>query len=93
MFIRELTDINEKQVWGRTGNKMVRKYRCTSGSRKGRVVSKIGGCYSAIDTKKRAKLKLTRARLANRMVKRSKRTKRLNPVSKRLQSLNKTSKV
>jgi len=27
------------QVWSRTGGKMVRKYRCTAGVRKGRIVS------------------------------------------------------
>lgn len=88
MFIRELTDLSEKQVWGRTGTKLVRKYRCGSGPRKGRVVSKIGNCYSVIDIKKRAKFKQTRARLAQRMARRSKKTKRINPASRRLKTLN-----
>ena len=43
MLLREffIDQIDEKQVWARTGKKVVRKYRCSSGRRKGRVVSKI----------------------------------------------------
>ena len=35
MLLRELFDINEKMAWAKRGNKVVRKYRCTSGSRAG----------------------------------------------------------
>ena len=33
-FIDPIEDLEEKQVWARTGKKVVRKYRCTSGSKK-----------------------------------------------------------
>jgi hypothetical protein len=40
MLLQELFDsINEKQIWGRRGTQTVRKYRCTSGMRKGRIVA------------------------------------------------------
>lgn len=92
MFLRELTSsLQEKQVWARSGRKVVRKYRCTGGFRKGRVVSKVGQCFAAPDVKKRFALKKTKARMGKKMTRKSKRTKRVNPVSRRVQSLNKAS--
>jgi hypothetical protein len=77
-----------KIAWARRGGKAVRKYRCTSGKRKGRVVSSPSQCFAAPDIKKRLKLKLTKARLGKRMARKAKRTKRVNPASRRVQSLN-----
>lgn len=90
MLLRELFDQNleEKQVWARTGKKVVRKYRCTSGSRKGRIVAKVAQCFAAPDIKKRFTLKKTKAKMGKRLIGKSKRTKRLNPASKRVQRLN-----
>jgi len=95
MLLRELTSelvLTEAVAWGRTGKKVVRKYRCTSGSRKGRVVSKIAQCYAAPNPKKRAQLKRTKARLGKRQARKAKRTKRINPASRRVQTLNKSIK-
>lgn len=91
MLIIEVVEqsLDEKQVWARSGKKVVRKYRCTAGSRKGRVVAKIQQCFAAPDVKKRAALKRTKARLGNRMARKAKRTKRVNPASRRVQSMNK----
>lgn len=87
MQLREL--ISEMQVWARSGKTLVRKYRCGGGMRKGRIVSKPAQCFAAIDVKKRAQLKKTKARFGSRLAKKSKRTKRTNPASKRLATLNK----
>lgn len=93
MLLRELFDqVIEKQVWGRSGKKVVRKYRCSGGSRKGRVVSKISQCFAAPDIKKKVKMKQTQARFGKRMARKARRTKRMNPASKRVQSLNRRSK-
>jgi peptidoglycan hydrolase-like protein with peptidoglycan-binding domain len=81
-------DLEEKQVWARKGKSVVRKYRCSSGSRKGRVVSNVSQCFAAPDVKKRATLKRTKARLGSRMARKAKRTKRINPASIRLKALN-----
>lgn len=91
MQIRELSEdiLDELMIWSRKGNQVVRKYRCTSGKRAGRIVSKISQCFKPIDIKKRVKLKQTKARLGNRMSRKAKRTKRTNPASKRLKQLNK----
>jgi hypothetical protein len=90
MLLRELTQpISEKQVWARRGKQVVRKYRCQGGRRHGRIVAKMSQCYAAPDPKKRARLKVTKARLGSRLAKKTKRTKRVNPASIRVQRLNK----
>ena len=81
--------LEEGQTWARSGKKVVRKYRCSSGPRKNRVVAKMSQCFAAPDIKKRQTLKKTKARLGGRMIRKSKKTKRVNPASKRIQSLNK----
>ena len=74
-FLEFNTDINEATVaWAKRGKKVVRKYRCTSGFRKGRVVATPGQCFAAPDIKKRIKLK------------------KVNPASKRVAALNRSSR-
>jgi len=95
VLLRELTNnisIDEGQAWARTGKKVVRKYRCSTGSRKGRIVSNIAQCFAAPDPKKRAQMKRTKARLGARMARKAKKTKRINPASRRVQKMNKATK-
>lgn len=89
MHINEIEDLLEKQVWARSGNNVVRKFRCMGGQRHGRIVSKPAKCHSAINLKARMTLKRTKARLGAKMMRKAKKTKRINPASKRIQSLNK----
>lgn len=89
MLLNELfISLDEKQVWARKGTKVVRKYRCTSGARQGRVVADPTQCFKAFDIKKRVNLKKTKARLGGKMARKAKRTKRINPASKMLKRLN-----
>ena len=76
-------------AWAKRGNKVVRKFRCTVGKRKGRVVSEPSQCSKPIDLKKRFTLKKTKARMGARIAKKAQRTKRLNPASRILRQLNK----
>jgi hypothetical protein len=46
-------------------------------------------CFAAPDIKKRMTLKKTKARLGGRMARKARKTKRINPASKRVQALNK----
>jgi hypothetical protein len=93
MLLRELTQpLEEKQVWARSGKQVVRKYRCVGGRRNGRVVAKISQCYAAPDLKKSKRLKVMKARLGTRLAKKTKKTKRVNPASRRVQQLNKSRK-
>ena len=87
-----LTDLTEGMEWGKRGNKVVRKFRCTSRRRKSRVVSSPAQCFAAPDIKKRIKLKMTKARLGARMARKAKKTKRVNPASKRVAALNRASR-
>ena len=90
MLVSEIVSaILEKRIWAKSGNKVVRKYRCTIGRLKGKTVSSPGACFAAPDVKKRHKLKQTKARLGARMKLKRKRTMRVNPASKRVQALNK----
>jgi hypothetical protein len=90
MLLREIfiDQIDEKQIWARSGKKAVRKYRCSGGPRKGRIVAKLAQCFAAPDIKKRIQFKKTKARLGARMARKAQRTKRMNPVSKRIARLN-----
>lgn len=91
MLLREMIQpIDEaKMAWAKSGKKVVRKFRCTGGQRHGRIVSNIAQCYAKPDIKKRNKLKLTKARLGAKMARKARKTKRVNPASRRVQTLNK----
>lgn len=82
--------VEAKIVWARKGKKIAKKVRCTSGTRKGRVVSSARSCSKRIDVKKRLVLRRTKAKYKTRMITRAKRTKKFNPLSKRIARLNKT---
>ena len=93
LFSDENSELTEtKMAWGRRGNQVVRKYRCTIGRLKGKTVSSPGACFAAPDIRKRARLKVAKAKFGTRMARKAKRTKRVNPVSKRIQKLNKASR-
>lgn len=93
MLLRELTtSLDEKQVWARSGKKVVRKYRCVGGRRHGRIVAKMTQCFAAPDLKKSKRLKVTKARMGSRIARKSKRTKKVNSASKRVQQLNKATR-
>jgi hypothetical protein len=90
MLLRELTSsLEEKRVWAKSGKKVVRKYRCSGGRRHGRVVSKIQQCFAAPDMKKRFAMKKLKARLGGKMARKARKTKRVNPASRRVSALNK----
>ena len=89
MLVSEIVSaILEKRIWAKSGNKVVRKYRCTSGIRKNRIVSNIGQCFAAPNMKARMAMIKTRARLGARMARKAQRTKRTNPASIALKRLN-----
>ncbi len=81
--------VEAKIVWARRGKKIARKVRCTTGRRKGRVVSAASSCSRKVDIKKRIVLRRTKARMGARIKIKTKRTKRFNPLSRRVARLNK----
>jgi hypothetical protein len=90
MLIREL--IEATQVWSKKGTSSVRKYRCTSGVRKGRVMSSPAACNKPMNIHKSKSLKQTRSQKAPTMKFKSKIAKRSNPASNRNIRLNKSVK-
>ena len=61
---------------------MVKKYRCTFGRKKGRIVTNPSVCSAPLDIKKRFTLKKTRASMGPRIIRKALRTKRFNPKPK-----------
>lgn len=77
-----------KVAWKRQGNKTVRKYRCTSGPRKGQTRASPASCNAPYNFKKGVQLKKTKAKLGGHRKVMSKRTRRYNVASRRLKTLN-----
>ena len=87
--------ISETVIYARTakggaGGKasIKQKWRCDAGPRPGRIVAKPADCGGAIDVKKRAQMKKTRARTKIRQARKAKKTKKLNVASRIMQALN-----
>lgn len=80
---------NAVMAWGKTGNDIVRKFRCLNGSRKGRLVTSPAGCSKRIDPEKKMRMKKTMAKLGKRIARKAKRTKRVNLTSKKVAARNK----
>lgn len=90
MLLVELFDnLEEKQIWGRKGKSLVRKYRCVGGKRHGRIVAKPQQCFAPPNVQAKMRMRITRKKLGKRMAMRSRRTKRTNPASRALKFLNK----
>ena len=92
MLLRQI--IEEPQtleglVWTRQGGKQVRKYRCTSGVRKGRVLANPASCNKPIDVSKGVTLKKTKAAKPGKIKMTGVRTRKQNIRSLRLKHLNK----
>lgn len=88
MYIRELFEAGGN-TWGRKGTSAVRKYRCTYGIRKGRVMSSAAACNKPLDIDKSKNLKQTKQSKGSSIEIKSKLTRRTNPASVRLKKLNK----
>jgi|TARA_B110000495_G_C22808264_1_gene471933 hypothetical protein len=92
MFLREMisesVDEGATPIFGKTGNKVVRKFRCTSGSRKGRIVAKPGTCTAPKNVKAMTTMKKTRRSKGKTVSIKANRTKRTSPASQKLTRLN-----
>ena len=86
MIVAEILE-GFKTVWSRGPSGITRKYRCTDGPKKGRVVAKPITCTSGLNLKQSAKMKTTRRSKGLRQA--IKRHQRLqHPTSIRLRKLN-----
>ena len=91
MLIREFIG-EATQVWSKSGKSSVRKYRCTSGVRKGRVMASPAACSKPLNVSKSKSFKQTRSTKAPTMKFKSKIAKKSNPASNRNIRLNKSVK-
>lgn len=78
-----------KLIFARRGKAVTRKFRCTVGIRKNRIVANPSQCAAPMDLKKRFVMRKTRAQKGARMQKAAVRSKRLNPASRIVARLNK----
>jgi len=89
LLVELFENLTEKQIWGRTGKKLVRKYRCSGGKRHGRIVANPQQCFAPPNVQASMRFKIARKKFGSRMARKAKRTKRTNPASRALKSLNK----
>lgn len=87
MIVEEIVE-GVTTAWQRRPGSNVRKYRCKSGPRKGRVMASPASCNRPIDTKKSATMKKTKTKLGKQKAFKSGLTRRRNPFSRRLRKLN-----
>lgn len=92
MLISDIIVEGYTATWGRkAGGKMVRRYRCTDGKKKGRVVAKASTCTSEVNPRASVNMKKTRrSKSRTQSVKRSIRMK--HPTSIRIAKANKSGK-
>jgi hypothetical protein len=92
MKITEIITESVVQIWSRTkAGQMVRKYRCTAGPRKGRVVSKPSVCTQPKKMSSVMAIKKAKARSGSTMKIKRTRTKKTAGASIRLGKLNRPS--
>lgn len=90
MIITDILTEGATQIYGRRGGKLVRKYRCTTGQKKGRIVAKPQTCNTPIRVSSKVSAKKARSRKSPLIKIRSRITKKTNPRSKLVSKLNKT---
>lgn len=90
MIVSEILTEGALQIMGRKGNKLVRKYRCTSGSRKGRIVADPATCNKPKRVKSSINIKKAKARRSSAMKVASARTKRARGSTQRLTRINRS---
>jgi len=74
---------------GKHKSKVSRKFRCTSGPRKGRIVAKISTCHAPIDPQKKKTMTVTRAKKPSLVAKKAGFTKKGSSVSRTVARFNK----
>lgn len=87
MLIQDITE-GVTSVWGRKKGKVVRKYRCTTGPRKGRQVASPSTCNAPKRVKSMISMKKAKRR-GSAIATKTTRTKKYYGASPRITKLNK----
>ena len=95
--IEFVTEAGGKFIFGRGGKpggshkgRITRKFRCTSGPRKGRIVAKMSTCHAPIDAQKKKTMTVTRARKPKMTAIKSKFTKKGSGITRAVATKNKS---
>lgn len=75
-------------IWSKTGGKVKRKYRCTSGPKQGRIVAKVQTCNTPVNISKSRNLAQTKAKKGQSISIKTKRTKKYSAASRTAQGYN-----
>lgn len=86
MHVMEILD--EGVAWKRQRGKVVRKYRCTFGPRKGRVMSSPAACNAPYKAKAAQTLQRNKAAAGKKIAFQSAKTKKVSPRSKQASRMN-----
>jgi hypothetical protein len=89
MLLRELFLEGATMAWTRKGSNLSRKFRCTSGPRKGRVMASPASCNKPLDIHRSKQLKVTKSQKSSHIKTRGKITRRSGSSSVKLARLNK----
>jgi hypothetical protein len=76
------------RVMGRRGGKLVHRYRCTAGGKKGKIFADPATCSSPKSIKKARDFKIAKSKRPSSIKFKTARTKRMNPASRQLQRIN-----
>lgn len=87
MIVEEIVE-GVTTAWQRRPGTNVRKYRCRSGPRKGRVMASPASCNKPLNAKKSANIKRTKTKLGRQKAFKGGLTRRRDPFSRRLRKLN-----
>ena len=99
-LVEFVTEAGGKFIFGRGGKPggshkgtVTRKFRCTSGPRKGRIVAKMSTCHAPIDTQKKKTMTVTRARKPKAAAKKAMFTKKGSGISRAVLNKNRAKKA
>jgi hypothetical protein len=89
MQVVDIVEAGSTVAWKKQSSKVTRKYRCTSGPRKGQVRASPAACNAPIKVKSRITLQKNKQKMGGHGRYMAQKTKRTDNASRRLANLNK----
>lgn len=81
-----------KIIFAKSGNKVKRKFRCTAGKKRGKIVASPSACFAPVNLQKRFRMKQLQRTKGALMHRKAQITKRTNPTSRKIAVMNKSRK-
>lgn len=89
MQVVEIVEAGSTVAWKKQSSRVTRKYRCTSGPRKGQVRASPAACNAPIKVKSKITLQKNKQKMGGHGRYLTQKTKRTDNASRRLANLNK----